>query len=78
MVGFSSISLFNDKAPGVLPAARYSHNNNNNFLIPRKKTGAIHQGWNDLTKGIDHLTRRRIQGAGIVKDWEDKPVRGAF
>ena len=34
--------------------------------------GSSHTGWNHITRGIDHLTRRRTQSAGIVKGREDK------
>ena len=40
-----------------------------------KEMGGSHLVWNHLTSGIDHLTRRRTQGACIVKDWEDKRDR---
>ena len=36
-------------------------------LFLARKTGGNHPGWNHLTKGIDLLTWRRTQGAGIVK-----------
>ena len=36
-------------------------------LFLAKKGEAVTQG---RTKGIDHQTRRRTQGAGIVKGWE--------
>ena len=39
------------------------------FLFPERKQEAVTQGG---TRGIDHLMCRRTQGAGIVKDWEDK------
>ena len=35
-------------------------------LFPARKGDAVTQG------GTDHLTRRRTQGAGTVKGWEDK------
>ena len=38
--------------------------------------GGSHPGWNHGVRGIDHLTRRRTQGAGIVKGWERKKLRG--
>ena len=37
--------------------------------------GDSHPGWNNLTRGIDHLTWRRTEGAGIFKGWEDKRDR---
>ena len=36
-----------------------------------EEMGGSHPGWNHLTRGIDHLTRR-TQGAGIVKGWKEK------
>ena len=38
-------------------------------LFPTRKWESVTQGG---TRGIDHLMRRRIRGAGIVKGWEDK------
>ena len=38
-------------------------------LFPARKRNAVTQG---VTRGIDHQTQRRTQGAGIVKGWEDK------
>ena len=43
-----------------------------------KETGGSHPGWNHLIKGIDHLTRRRTQGVGIVKGWDDMRDRGSI
>ena len=37
-------------------------------LFPTKKREAVTQGG---TRGIEHPMRRRTQGAGIVKGWED-------
>ena len=45
-------------------------------LFPARKREAVTLGWNHLITGIDHLTRKRTQGAGIVKGWEDKQDRG--
>ena len=36
-------------------------------LLHVRKTGGSHPGLNHLTREIDHMTRRRTQGAGIVK-----------
>ena len=41
-------------------------------LFPTRKRKAINQGG---TTGIDHPMRRRTQGAGIFKAWEDKRDR---
>ena len=41
--------------------------------FPARKQEAFTQGG---TRGIDHLTWRITQGAGIVKGWEDKRDRG--
>ena len=38
-------------------------------LFPTRKWEAVTQGG---TRGIDHPTWRRTQGAGIVKGWKDK------
>ena len=38
-------------------------------LFSTRKWEAVTQGG---TRGIDHLMRRRSQGASIVKGWEDK------
>ena len=48
------------------------------FSLPilGKETGGSHPGWNHLTMGIDHLMRRRTQGAGTVKGSEDKLDHG--
>ena len=40
------------------------------------ETGGSHPGGNHLNKRKEHLTRRRTQGAGIVKGWDDKRDRG--
>ena len=42
-------------------------------LFPARKRKTVTQGG---TRGIDHSTRRKIQGAGIVKSWENKRYRG--
>ena len=42
-------------------------------LFPARKREPVIQGG---TRGIDPLTRRRTQGDGIVKGWEDKRDRG--
>ena len=42
-------------------------------LFPARRREAVTQ---DGIRGIDHSTRRRTQGAGIVKGWEDKRDRG--
>ena len=39
------------------------------FLFPARKREAVTEGG---TRRIDHLTWRRSQRAGIVKDWEEK------
>ena len=41
------------------------------FLFPARKRGGSHPGWNHLNRVVDHLTRRKIQGAGIVKGWKE-------
>ena len=38
-------------------------------LFPTRKWKSVAQGG---TRGIDYQTWRRMQGAGIVKGWEDK------
>ena len=38
-------------------------------LFPARKLEAVIQGG---TRGIGHPTRRKTQGDGIVKGWEDK------
>ena len=43
------------------------------FLFPSRKRELITQGG---TRGIDHPTRGRTQGAGIDIGWEDKRDRG--
>ena len=42
-------------------------------LFPARKQEAVTHGG---TRNIDHLTRRRNKGAGIVKGWEDNRGRG--
>ena len=44
-------------------------------LFPARKLETVTQGG---TKGIDHLTRRRTQGVGIVKGWEDGHIPDTF
>ena len=44
-------------------------------LFPERKREAVTQGG---TRGIDHPTRRKTQGAGIYKGWEGKIDRGTF
>ena len=39
------------------------------YLFPARKYEVVTQGG---TRGIEHPTRRRTQGTGIVKGWEDK------
>ena len=45
-------------------------------LFPAKKRDAVTHGGTMEPGGIDHLTRRKTLGAGIVKGWEDKRDRG--
>ena len=42
------------------------------YVFPIRKWEAVIQGG---TRGIDHPTRRKTQGAGFVKGWEDKRGR---
>ena len=44
-------------------------------LFPARKREALTQGG---TRGIDHLTQRRNQEAGVVKGWEDKRDSGSI
>ena len=39
------------------------------FIFPARKQEVVNQSG---IRGIDHLTRRRTRGAGMVKSWEDK------
>ena len=43
------------------------------FVFLTRKRETVTQGG---TTGIDQLTRRRTQGAGIVKGWKEKRDRG--
>ena len=43
------------------------------FLFPARKREAVTQVG---TRGIDYFIRRRTEGAGIDKGWEDKRDRG--
>ena len=43
------------------------------FLFPARKQEAVPQGG---IRRIDHPTRKRTQGAGIIKGWEDKRDHG--
>ena len=45
-------------------------------IFPVRKREAVTQGETIEPRGIDHLTQRTAQGAGIVKGWEDKRDRG--
>ena len=47
-------------------------------LFPARKREDVTQGGTMEPRGIDNLTRRKTQGAGIVKGWEDKRDRGAI
>ena len=40
-----------------------------------QETEGSYPGWNYGIREIYHLTRRRTQGVGIVKGWEDKRDR---
>ena len=42
--------------------------------IPRKETPGSYPGWNHRTKGVDHLTWRRAQGADVGKGWDAPAV----
>ena len=44
-------------------------------LFPARKRETVNQGG---TRKVDHPTRRRTQGAGIAKGWEDKRDCGRF
>ena len=44
--------------------------------MPDLETGGSHPGWNPGTREIGHSARRRTQGAGIIKGWENKRDRG--
>ena len=44
-------------------------------LFTARKKEAVTQGG---TRGIDHPTRKRTQGVGIVKGWEDNRDRGGI
>ena len=44
-------------------------------LLTARKWEAVAQG---RTRGIDHSTRRKTQGASIIKAWEDKQNHGGI
>ena len=44
-------------------------------LFPTRKWEAVTQG-GTIKPEEDHLPRKRTQGAGIVKGWDDKRDRG--
>ena len=46
------------------------------WVLAQQGNGRQSPSVEPFKQGVDHLTGRRAQGVGIVKDWEDKRDRG--